>query len=170
MSYIWYPMIFKNQTEALLNLRSEINAMSQVFAQQLSLKIRKTSIEMQKIDSTTLETYRMVVFILFVLDKDSIERFFKESFKLVDVQPNIVLGMLFLTMSNIDINFQMQDLQSRSYITGDIFLITRRVELIGKKEFAIAALGPRYETFVIYVATLNISTNSSDKVHPFRRI
>ncbi len=43
-------------------------------------------------------------------DKDGRERFFEKSFLLVDVKPDIVLGMHFLTMSNINIDFQAQNL------------------------------------------------------------
>ncbi len=53
----------------------------------------------------------MGVFIFFVSDKDGRERFFEESFLLADVKPDIVLEILFLTMSNADVNFQAQDLQ-----------------------------------------------------------
>ncbi len=84
--------------------------MSQAFAQQLGLKICKTNIGTQKIDSTTLETYGMIVSTFSILDKNSRERFFEESFLLADVKPDRVLGMLFLTMSNIDIDFHTQDL------------------------------------------------------------
>ena len=45
-----------------------------------------------------------------MFDKDSRERFFEESFLLADLKPDIVLGMLFLTISNTDIDFQAQDL------------------------------------------------------------
>ncbi len=41
---IWYPVTFKDQTEALLDSGIEVNAMSQAFAQQLVLKIRKTNV------------------------------------------------------------------------------------------------------------------------------
>ncbi len=58
---IRYPVTFKDQTKALMDSGSEVNAMSQAFAQQLDLKIRKTNVGVQKIDSTTLETYGMVV-------------------------------------------------------------------------------------------------------------
>ncbi len=44
VSYIWYLVTFKDQTEAFLDLRSEVNAMSQAFAQQLGLKICKTNV------------------------------------------------------------------------------------------------------------------------------
>ena len=47
--------------------------------------------------------------------------------------------------------------------------ITKRVELIGKKEFAAAALDPDHGPFVIHVATLNISSDAGDKVHPSRK-
>ncbi len=111
VSCIWYPVTFKDRTEALLDSGSEVNAMSQAFAQQLGLKICKTNVGTQKINGTTLETYGMVVYILSVSDKDRRERFFEKSFLLADVKPDIVLGMPFLTMSNADVDFQARDLQ-----------------------------------------------------------
>ncbi len=54
VSCIQYPITFKDQIEVLLDLESEVNVMSQAFAQQLSLKICKTNVGAQKIDSTTL--------------------------------------------------------------------------------------------------------------------
>ena len=47
----------------------------------------------------------MVVSTFSVSDKDEKERFFKESFLLANVSPDIVLEILFLTMSNVNINF-----------------------------------------------------------------
>lgn len=38
LPYIGYLVIFKDQTEALLNSESKINVMNQVFAYQLGLK------------------------------------------------------------------------------------------------------------------------------------
>ncbi len=129
--------------------------MSQDFAQQLGLKICKTNIGAQKIDGTTLETYRMVVS-TFSVDKDEKERFFEESFLLSDVSPDIVLEMPFLTMSNANIDFQARDLQWRSYTTKEVLSTTRRVKLIGKKEFAVAALDQEHEVFVVHVAAFSV--------------
>ncbi len=58
---IRYLVTFNDQTEALLYSRSEVNAISQAFAQQLGFKIRKTNVGAQKIDGTTREIYKMVV-------------------------------------------------------------------------------------------------------------
>ncbi len=46
-----------------------------------------------------------------VSDKDGKEKYFKESFLLADVKPDIVLGISFLTMSNADIDFPARNLQ-----------------------------------------------------------
>ncbi len=165
--YIWYPVTFKDQTEALLDSESKVNAMSQAFAQQLGLKICKTNVGAQKIDGTILETYGMVVSTFSMSDKDGRERFFEESFLLADIKPDIVLGMPFLTISNADVDFQPRDLQWRSYTTGDVLSTTRQGKLIGKKEFATAALDSEHKAFVVHVTTLSIY--SGDEMDLSRR-
>ena len=47
----------------------------------------------------------MVFSIFFMFDKDDKKSFFEESFLLANIKPNVVLKMLFLTISNIDIDF-----------------------------------------------------------------
>ncbi len=108
--YIRYSTTFKDQTKVLLDLESEVNVISQAFTHQLGLSIWKINIEAQKINDTTLETYGIIVSTFSVVDKDSRERFFEKRFLLADIRPNIVLEMPFLTMSNVDIDFQAQDL------------------------------------------------------------
>ncbi len=58
-----------------------------------------------------MESYKIVVSTFTMLDKDGRERFFEKSFLLANDKPDVVLGMLFLTMSNADLNFQARDLQ-----------------------------------------------------------
>ena len=53
----------------------------------------------------------MVVSTFSMSDKDGRERFLKESCLLADVNPDVVLEILFLTMNNADINFQARGLQ-----------------------------------------------------------
>ncbi len=164
---IWYLITFKDQTKTLLDSGSEVSTMSKAFVQQLRLKICKTNAGAQKIDSTTLETYEIVVSTISVLDKDGKERFIEESVLLADIRPDIVLGIPFLTISNADIDFQAQDLQWRFYTTGDVLPTPRQVELRGKKDFAAGALDSEHKVFVVYVVTLSI--DSGDEVHPLRR-
>ena len=53
----------------------------------------------------------MVVSTFFMLDKDRKKRFFEESFLLTDINPDVIFEIPFLTMNNIDIDFQARDLQ-----------------------------------------------------------
>ena len=81
--------------------------MNQVFILQLGLKIQKTNIGAQKIDSPILETYIIVVSNFFILNKNGRKRFFKENFLLANVKPDIMLEIFFLIRNNTDINFQV---------------------------------------------------------------
>ncbi len=47
----------------------------------------------------------MVVSTFSVSNKDGRERFFKESFLLADISPDILLGLPFLSMINEDVDF-----------------------------------------------------------------
>ncbi len=107
---IWYPVTFKDQTEALLDSEREINVISQVFAHQLGLKIWKTNVGAQKIDDTILKTYKIIVSTFSVLDNNGRGRLFEKSFLLADIKPNVMLEIPFFTMSNLDVDFQAQDL------------------------------------------------------------
>ena len=73
VSCIHYQVRFKKDADkalqALIDLRSEVNAIHPSFAKQLGLSIRPTDVEAQKIDSTTLDTHGMVVAAFSVEDK-----------------------------------------------------------------------------------------------------
>ena len=84
--------------------------MSQAFAFQLGLNIRKTNVINQKIDNTTLKTYEIVISTFSVSNKDGKKRFFEKSFILADVNLDAMLEILFLTISNADIDFQARNL------------------------------------------------------------
>ena len=59
---IYYPVGFQEeQIRALLDSGSKVNAMNPNYAWKLGLKIRKTNIRAQKIDSSALEIFRMVI-------------------------------------------------------------------------------------------------------------
>ena len=65
-------------------------------------------------------------------------------------------------------------LRWKTYTTKKAFPTTRRVKLVGKKEFAAAALDPESETFVVHVASLSSDASPSFaplelNVHPSRK-
>lgn len=103
--YIQYSIIFKDMTKALLDLRSKNNVINQAFAHQLGLKTQTTNIGAQKINNTTLKTYKIIILTFFISNKDSRKKFFKDSFLLADIKSDVVLKMLFLVINNVDIDF-----------------------------------------------------------------
>ena len=52
----------------------------------------------------------MIVSTISISNKNDRERFFQKSFLLANVNLDIVLGMFFLTMNNINVNFLAQNL------------------------------------------------------------
>lgn len=61
--YIHYPVQFRkddNETQALLNSRSEVNAINPAYAKKLGLWVQKTNVGTQKIDGSSLDTFGIV--------------------------------------------------------------------------------------------------------------
>ena len=95
----------------MISSGSEINTIHPTFAKQLGLPIRPTDIGAQKIDGIMLHTYKIVVAAFSVEDKANRVRFFEETFLVANVSPEVVLGMLFLTLSGADVDFLGRELR-----------------------------------------------------------
>ena len=132
--------------------------MNPAYASRLGLRVYCTDIGAQKIDGSTLETFGMVLASFQVEDKLGKIRFFQKTFLLADINTGVVLGTLFLTLSNADVQFVEKELTWRTYITAKALPTTKRVELINKKEFAKAALDENSETFVVHMASFNLTS------------
>ena len=74
--------------------------------------------------------------------------------------------MLFLTLSDANVQFVEKKLEWRSYTTAETLVTTKKLEFIDKKEFAAAVLDKNAETFVVDVAILSIPTTLTTRVHP----
>lgn len=98
-------------------------------------------------------------------DKAKKSWYFKEIFFVADIGMTVALNMSFLTLSNAEIYFANWELNWRLFITVEILLTIKRIELVERKEFAATAHGSNEKTFVVYVA---ISSFNPD-IHPFRR-
>ncbi len=66
--------------------------------------------------------------------------------------------MFFLAFNNTHFQFGAEKLTWRSYTVADALLITSRVELIDKSQFAKVAFDRNFETFVIYISALKATT------------
>lgn len=111
--YIHYPLRFQkdtNKVQALIDSGSKINAMTPAYASKLGLQVRQTHVSAQKINSSILETFGMVLASFQVEDKLGRARFFQETFLLADISVEMVLEMPFLTLSNVNIHFPKKEL------------------------------------------------------------
>ena len=79
VSYIHYPVWFQEgqkQIKTLLDSGSKVNAMSPAYIERLDLKAWKTNVGAQKIDSSALVTFRMVIIDIQMEDKGGKPKFF----------------------------------------------------------------------------------------------
>lgn len=74
----------------------------------------------------------------------------------------VILGMLFLALSNTDIKFtELVKLTGRPYTIAETLPTIKRFELIDKQEFAKAALDENFEIFVVHITALEVLTAMS---------
>ena len=126
--------------------------MSPAYAKRLGLKTQKTNVGAQKIDCSALETFGMVIADFQVKDKNGRPRFFQKTFLVANTKFEVILGRLFLEISNADIAFDERTLTCKSYTTSEALPNTERVRLVDLKEFVIAAFNADSETFVVHMA------------------
>ena len=79
----------------LFDSGSKINTIYPTFAKELGLSIRPTDVRVQKIDSTMLYIYEMVVAAFSMINKANQIKFFEK----------IVFKMLFLILNGVDVDF-----------------------------------------------------------------
>ena len=139
---------------ALIDSGSKVNVMQPAYATKLGLYARKINVSAQKIDGSYLNTFGIVIADCLVKNKLGRVRFFQKTFLLANISLEVVLEMAFLTFNKADIWFIEQELVWRTYMAVKALLTTRRVEIIDKKEFAVAALNIDNKTFVVLIAAL----------------
>ena len=126
--------------------------MSPAYAKKLGLKTRKTNVGAQKIDSSALETFRMMITNFQVEDKGNRSRLFQETFLVADTKFELILGMCFLKLSNTDLSFGEETLTWKSYTTNKALPTTKQDQLVDPKEFVITVLDADSKTFVVHMA------------------
>ena len=136
----------------MLDSSSKVNAINLDYAWKLGLKIQKTNLVAQKIDSFTLETFGMVIADFQVENKANRLRFFQETFLVADTKFEVILEMLFLKISNANMLFGKKILMLQSYTANKALITTKQVQIIDQKEFVIVALDIDSKWFVVNMA------------------
>lgn len=90
---------------ALFDLTSKVNAVYPTLAKEIGLSIRPTDIGAQKINNNTLDTYGIIGLAFLITGKANQVRFLKKTFLLANISPEVFFGMLFLTLSDVHVDF-----------------------------------------------------------------
>ena len=85
-------------------------------------------------------------------DKGGKPRFFQEIFLVADIKFEVILGMLFLKISNTDMVFDEEILMWKFYTINKTLSTTKQVQPVNPKEFIITLFYADSKTFVVYVA------------------
>lgn len=72
---------------------------------ELSLSVHKTKVDVQKIEGSRFEIFEIIIAFYLIEDKDKNSCFLKKTFLLANISIDIVLGIFFLTLSNVKIDF-----------------------------------------------------------------
>lgn len=110
------------------------------FEMKLDFCICKTNVDVQKIDGSKQKTLKIVITSFHVNNKDRKSRFLKETFLFADIRMDFAFEMLFLTLSNVEINFNNRELKWKLYTIAKAFSTTNQIELVEKKEFVATIL------------------------------
>ena len=84
-----------------------------------------------------------------VIDKANRVKSFEKTFLVANVSSDVVFGMLFLTLSGVNIDFLGWELRWKTYSIEKALRTIRYVKLVGKKKFVAVVLDSKHETFVI---------------------
>ena len=125
--------------------------MSLAYVEKLGLKTRKTNVKAQKIDGSALEIFGIVIADIQIENKGGRLRFFQKAFLVADTKFKMILGMLFLKISNANVVFNEETLTWKLYITNKVLPTTEQVQLVNPKIFVLAALDTDSEIFVMHV-------------------
>lgn len=140
--------------------------MTPAYVACLDLPIWQTNVRSWKMDGLTMVTYRIVIAWFLIQNKFERARFFEETFLVADINMKAILRMPFLSLNNMGIRLvETSDLILRNYTAIETLLITKKRELMSKKECAKANLDENTKFIIVYVVVL-----SPFSIHPSQEI
>lgn len=116
--------INKQLVRAFVKFGNEVNEIQSSFVKKPSFHIWKIDVRADKIDSSMLKTFGIVIASFLVNDKKKKSQFFEMTGLLADISIDVVLEILFLTLSNTKVNFTDQEFKWRLCTIVKTFSIT----------------------------------------------
>lgn len=124
---------------------------------KLGFKTCNINVKAQKIDSSTLKMFQIVLTSFQVKDKLGKARFFQKIFLLIDVSIEVILRMLFLILNNANIQFAKKKLTWKFYTIVKVLSTIKKIRIMNKKKFAKMALDKNIKGFVVYLTSFSLN-------------
>lgn len=106
----------------------------------------------------------MVLAVFYIKHKLGQVKFFDKTFLVPDISIDIIFGILFLLLSNVNVQFvEIEGLTWRNHNAVTIPLTIKNVKLIKKGEFAVAIVDKKAKTFVVHLAALQATSIYSSR-------
>lgn len=140
---------------AKINLINKINTIYSDYTIKLSFYTKKIKIDMQKIDKSYSNIFKIVITNCLIKNKLESIQFFYKAFLLANISLEVVLKIFSLTFSKRNMLFTKQKLVFRTYIAIETLLIFKRVEIIDKRKYTVMVLNADIEIFGIYITALS---------------
>lgn len=129
--------------------------MTLAFVIKIWLRSRPINVSAYKINSLPLRSYGRIMTIFLQQDNPKKIWSFKKTFLLINISIEVILEMLFLSLSNANIELiKLKKITWRSYNIVEVLYITSKIELISKNKFARAILDKNSGTFMVHITTL----------------
>ena len=114
----------------------------------------------KKFTVTIFKIYEIVVVVFLIINSTKKVKFFKKTFLIVNISLNMVLGMLFLTLSSTNIDFSKKKALMEILYHQKKFFYYHISWASRKKESTASILNLGHKNFIIYIAFLNNSSNN----------
>lgn len=128
--------------------------MTPTYSARQDLKVWPTNSGPQKIDSSMLKTFKMVLASFQVKNELGKTRFFQEIILVVYTSMEVIWSILFLALSNVNMLFAKRKLTWKLYISAKALLTIKQVKIIDNNKFAKIMFDENSKTFVIYIVAL----------------
>lgn len=98
------------------------------FTKKLGLWIYKIKVGTQKIDSSKLNIFGIIIVFFLIKDKERRSHFFEKTFLLANISIDIALDIHFFILSNIEIDIVNCYIHWKLYTIVKVFLTTRQIK------------------------------------------
>ena len=160
-----------NESQAIFDTKTKINLINHVYAKKFNLR----RFEVLDCDAITIDNHRLKIYDVYFVQFEisnvkSTNRFFEESFLVVNLNWNLTLNMFWIQLSKIKINWDDDSIKSWRIKKKHFIFITMRIEKIEFEQLTKNVIDDKIETYFMFVRIYIDKQFDMQKMHVQRRV